>query len=122
MFGSLSVVGMLPAEVEYSLVQAYGSKATVVITNVPGPRETLYLAGQPVRGIMPWVPQAGHLGLGVSIFSYAGTVTIGIASDTGLVPDPEAILAGFQLEFERYRAMVQQASARPADSAIEHGR
>jgi hypothetical protein len=42
-----------------------------VMTNVPGPRETLYLAGGPIRSIMYWAPQPGRLGLGVSIISQA---------------------------------------------------
>ena len=33
-----------------------------------------------------------RLGLGVSILSYAGQVRLGIATDSGLVPDPEAII------------------------------
>ena len=31
--------------------------------------------------------------MGVSIFSYAGDVTIGLQVDAGLVPDPETIIA-----------------------------
>lgn len=110
MFSALGVLGMTPAEIEQALVQAFGRKATAVITNVPGPRETICLAGRPVREIMFWVPQSGWLGLGLSILSYAGSVTLGIASDVGLVPDPEAIIAGFQAEFSQYREMVRQAA------------
>ncbi|MEZ4518891.1 MAG: WS/DGAT domain-containing protein [Chloroflexota bacterium] len=32
------------------------------------------MAGARIDEIMAWVPQAGRLGLGVSIFSYAGQV------------------------------------------------
>ena len=78
----------------------FGAKATAVMTNVPGPRETIYMAGAPIREIMFWVPQSGRLGLGVSILSYAGNVTIGVATDVGLVPDPDQIIAGFNQEFE----------------------
>ena len=49
---------------------------------------------------MPWVPRAGHVGLGVSIFSYDGEVRLGIACDAGLVPDPEPIVDGFMQEFD----------------------
>jgi hypothetical protein len=73
------------------------------MTNVPGPRQTLYLAGAPVRSIMFWVPQSARLGLGVSIISYAGEVRVGVVTDSGLVPDPDAIVAGFH---EELRAMM----------------
>jgi len=34
------------------------------------------------------VPQTGSVGLGVSILSYAGTVTVGIAADRNVVGEP----------------------------------
>ena len=75
-----------------------------MLTNVPGPRERLYLAGEPLRRAMFWVPQSGRLGLGVSILSYAGEVLVGVASDVGLVPDPQTIVEGFQVELEALTA------------------
>jgi hypothetical protein len=47
---------------------------------------------------MFWVPLSGQLGLGISILSYAGEVMLGVATDAGLVPDPEAIVEGFHQE------------------------
>jgi hypothetical protein len=79
-------------------LQFFGSKASLVLTNVPGPREPLYLAGEPLRHVMFWVPQSARLGLGISILSYNGEVLVGVASDVGLVPDPAAIVSGFQSE------------------------
>jgi hypothetical protein len=38
-----------------------------------------------------WVPQAGAVGLGVSILSYADVCRIGIAADRNLVPDPSSL-------------------------------
>jgi diacylglycerol O-acyltransferase len=102
-FGILSAMGMTPVQIENIIVSIFGGKATSVMTNVPGPRETLYLAGRPIRGIMFWVPQPGRLGLGVSIISYAGQVALGVATDAGLVPDPETIIAGFHAEFEQMK-------------------
>jgi hypothetical protein len=77
------------------------------MTNVPGPREPLYLAGTRLRRILFWVPQSGRLGLGVSMLSYAGEVCVGIATDAGLVPDPEAIIAEFQAEFDELLDLVR---------------
>jgi diacylglycerol O-acyltransferase len=98
-FGILNTIGVMPQQMAELVVDIFGSKATAVMTNVPGPRQRIYLAGSPIRQIMFWVPQAGHLGLGVSIFSYAGDVLIGIAVDAGLVPDPDTIVAAFHTEF-----------------------
>jgi len=103
-FGILSVMGLVPVEVEQLGLRFFGSKATAVLTNVPGPREPLYLAGRRLDRMMFWVPQSGHLGLGISILSYAGRVMLGVATDEGLVPDPERIVEAFKLELDSLRA------------------
>jgi hypothetical protein len=102
-YAILDAIGMTTPAIETAAVRFFGSKATAVMTNVPGPRQTLYLAGSPVRSLMFWVPQSARLGLGVSILSYAGQVRLGVATDAGLVPDPDAIIASFQ---EELRAMM----------------
>ncbi len=99
-FGILGVIGMTPNQIEDLIVAIFGMKGTAVMTNVPGPRQPLYFAGGKIASLMFWVPTPGNLGLGVSILSYAGQVILGIATDAGLVPDPQAILQNFQEELE----------------------
>ena len=98
--GLLGAIGSAPAEIERLALDLFGRAGTGVMTNVMGPRHRISFAGVPVRDIMFWVPQSGRLGLGVSILSYAGGVSLGVATDAGLVPDPETILAGFRQEFD----------------------
>lgn len=102
--GVLGAVGYLPSALQSMPIQFFGSKASLVLTNVPGPREPLYLAGERLRRPMFWVPQSGRLGLGVSILSYAGEVVVGVASDAGLVPDPQTIVDSFHAEVEALTA------------------
>src|SRR5262249_1856132 len=99
-FGALNAIGFLPNRLQPLPIQFFGSKASVVLTNVPGPREPLYLAGEPLKRAMFWVPQSGRLGLGISILTYAGEVLMGVASDVGLVPDPQTIVEGFHAELD----------------------
>ncbi|MBZ4415155.1 wax ester/triacylglycerol synthase family O-acyltransferase [Myxococcus sp. RHSTA-1-4] len=99
-FGMLEVLGYTPAAMKRAAVDIFGSKATLVATNVPGPREAVSLAGTTLGGLTFWVPQAGHLGLGVSLFSYAGQVTVGVAADAGRVPDPHELIRAFHDEVE----------------------
>jgi WS/DGAT/MGAT family acyltransferase len=103
-FGLLTAVGAAPAELQQRVVDLFGSKATAVVTNVPGPRQTLYLAGSPIQSLMFWVPQSGRLGLGVSILSYNGQVRVGVACDAGLVPDPQSLVARFEESFDEMAA------------------
>jgi hypothetical protein len=61
---------------------------------------------------MFWVPQSARLGLGISILSYNGEVMVGVASDTGLVPDPERIVAGFKSDLDDLLAQGAAAGRR----------
>ncbi len=118
--GVLHAMGMTPVEIENLVLRFFASKSTAVMTNVPGPREPLYFAGAPVESIMAWVPQSGQLGLGVSIFSYAGNVWLGVATDAGLVPDPDRIIAHFYDEFAQMQTLLpekQEAKAPPQPTA-----
>ena len=99
-FGILRGIGMTPKDVQEEIVKMFGMKATAVLTNVPGPPMPLYFAGTKITGLMFWVPQSGRVSLGISILSYAGSVFMGIATDAGIVPDPNTILEHFYTEFE----------------------
>jgi WS/DGAT/MGAT family acyltransferase len=103
----LAGVGLTSARVQKRLVEWVGAKTTAVITNVPGPREPVHLAGSTVRSMMFWVPMSGRVGLGVSIFSYAGGVRLGVATDAGLVPDPERLVSGFQRQLGGYQRLIR---------------
>jgi diacylglycerol O-acyltransferase / wax synthase len=97
-YALLGAIGVTPAPVEAALVGVFSGVGSTVLTNVPGPRETIYLAGSPVRGALVWAPVSGNVAMSVSIFSYAGSVTIGVMTDAGLVPDPAAIVSAFTEE------------------------
>jgi diacylglycerol O-acyltransferase len=97
-FGVLSAVGLLPPNIARKAAHFFGDKASAVMTNVPGPRKPLYFAGKKISNMMFWVPRSGNVGLGISIFSYNGKVTMGIAADEGLMPDAEVLLEGFEEE------------------------
>ena len=99
-FQILKGLGISPGPLFDLVLGQFGKKATAVMTNVMGPTEPVYFAGARVRQIMFWVPRSAGLGLGVSILSYCGQVWLGIATDAGLVPDPETILDGFHAEFD----------------------
>lgn len=99
-YGILSVIGLTPPQIEQRLVDMFASKSSLILTNVPGPRQPVYFAGTRVAGVIPWVPAGGSIGLGVSIFSYDGRVTVGLRVDAGVIPDPEAIIVALEHELE----------------------
>jgi diacylglycerol O-acyltransferase len=107
-FGILNAIGASPSPIQDIVVSIFGAKGTAVMTNVMGPKEKRYLAGVPLEAIMFWVPQSGHLGMGVSILSYAGKVWMGVITDETLVPDPEVIIAAFHAEFDELKKASKQ--------------
>lgn len=98
--GLLAALGMGPSALQKPALELFSRKASTVLTNVPGPQETLYLAGAPIREMMFWVPQSGSIGMGISIISYEGQVFCGLITDNKLVPDPDEVMHNFHVEFD----------------------
>jgi len=67
-----------------------------VTTNVPGPRQPLYGLGRRLEEIIPWVPIASTVRIGISIFSYGGTVTFGVTGDFDTNPDLDVLARGIE--------------------------
>ena len=99
-YGVLDAIGRTPAQIEKVLIDLFTTKGSAVMTNVPGPRQPVYMGGTPVRGVLVWAPCSGGVSMSVAIFSYAGEVTLGVMTDAGLVPDPETIIEAFEPELE----------------------
>ena len=113
-YGMLSFMGLTVREVESAIIDVFSAKGTTVITNVPGPREAVYMAGVPVTGVVVWAPTSGSVSMSVSIFSYAGRVTVGVMADAGLVPDPETMVEAFGDELDAL------ARIAPAERVPDH--
>ncbi len=115
-FMVLGALGISSAAIAKTVSNFFGNKATTVMTNVPGPRTPLYFSGKKVENFIGWVPRGGRVGMGISIFTYAGKVGIGIVTDEGLVPDPDTILKYFEDELNHLFVMVKtdKTSVKPA--------
>jgi hypothetical protein len=109
-----NLLGRVPKAVEDIAGQMFQSKASVVMTNVAGPQEPIYLAGAPIERVMFWVPHPGkELGMGISILSYCGAATLSVIADANLVPDPEEITREFHREFAAMLATARAKKQRP---------
>lgn len=79
-----------------------------VTTNVPGPRQTLYGLGRELEEILPYVPIADRVRIGVAMFSYRDALTFAITADYRSVPDIEVLTDGI----DRSMAELRQAAER----------
>jgi WS/DGAT/MGAT family acyltransferase len=98
-YSLLDLFGRGPDVLERRALSLLSDKASAVLTNVPGPKYPVYLAGAKLKQPMFWVPQCGSIGIGMSIFSYAGTVQFGITIDRSIQVDPEAVMGYFRESF-----------------------
>ena len=99
--GILAAVGHAPKILQQEFLDILAAKASTVMTNVPGPKQPLYLAGSRLDQCMFWVPQSGNIGIGVSILSYNDNVQFSLITDRHFVPDPETITPLFAAEFDK---------------------
>ena len=63
----------------------------LVVTNVPGPQQPLYLLGHRLRALYPVVPLAGRQALGVAVMSYDGKLGFGLLGDYDALADLDAL-------------------------------
>ena len=76
-----------------------GAPYNMMVTNVPGPQQPLYLLGARLESLYSQVPIADTTALGIALVSYAGKLCWGFNADFESVPDladfADAIEASF---------------------------
>ena len=63
----------------------------LVVSNVPGPRAPMYIAGARLLAQYPIMPIGETMGLSIAVTSLAGTMAFGITADWDTLPDIEAL-------------------------------
>jgi len=95
----VGATGLAPPLVSSVAVRAMSGPRifNLVVSNVPGPQSTFYLAGVPVREVYPAVPlNPRNQALSIGILSYDGGVHYGLLADRDAVPDVADAAAGLE--------------------------
>ncbi len=92
---AVNAMGMVPRPVEHLIVDFFAERASLILTNVPGPREVVHVCGARVDDIVFFVPQPADIGLGLSLFSYRGHVRLGVAADALRLTEPDRVAQAF---------------------------
>jgi len=100
-FGFQRILAESPTAIARRVTDFFADKTIGQLSNVPGPRIGLTFAGSPVRSILGWVPTSGDQPLGVCLFSYDGTVNVGVATDARMIPDPLHLVELIEGHLER---------------------
>jgi WS/DGAT/MGAT family acyltransferase len=110
-YAILNIVGdYVPKKLGQRAAAIAGKRLTGVLSNVPGPRHSIYFCGTKMNDIMFWLPQTHAMGLGISIMSYDGKVRVGVATDVHQISDPEFIMKAFM---EEYSILCEGLAAEP---------
>jgi diacylglycerol O-acyltransferase len=80
-----------------------------VTTNIPGPQQPLYALGRELVEIIPYVPIATTLRIGVSIFTYNGKVTFGLTGDYSTTPDIAVLARGIEAGIAELQAAAEDS-------------
>lgn len=94
------------------------TSANFLCTNVPGPRESRYLAGVPIEKVYPYVPLVGDHPLSIGLFSYRDMLYAGLDIDPLGMDDLSRFRAALQEAYEEVIGMACRTPrrARPAAS------
>lgn len=82
------VIGRLGPAASVSLLGSMMKAVDVTTTNVPGPPFPVWMAGARVDEFYAFGPLAGSA-VNIALFTYDGTVHLGIATDRAAVSDPD---------------------------------
>ena len=94
-----------------SRLQSHQRLFNLVVTNVPGPQQPLYLLGSRMQAIYPLVPLAANTAVGIAVLSYDGRLNFGINADYDAMADLDLLAADLEASIAE---MVQSVD----DSAI----
>jgi diacylglycerol O-acyltransferase / wax synthase len=109
----LTAAGHLPVPFEKKLVNMISAKSVAVVSTLPGPKRHVRLAGARLKNLVFWPPQAGGMGVGISFFSYAGELSVGLSADRNVIPNPQTVLEFFQEELVALHALTQVEYGKP---------
>jgi|CZKG01.1.fsa_nt_gi WS/DGAT/MGAT family acyltransferase len=115
----IELAGLAPPVIHATMAQAiYATRLfNVTITNVPGPQQTLYALGAPMREVYPLVPLAAEHAVGVAAASYDGNVFFGVVADRDAVPDLEVLVRSLGASVQDLLSAARADGGVPADGA-----
>ena len=105
-YGMLSALGKVSEAIESIALDILSKKASLVISNLPGPKKAIFVCGAKLIHPMFTVPQVGEVGVGLSILSYQGEMFFGVIADKALLPQPNKLTKGFNASYQQVRSQL----------------
>ena len=84
----------------FRIAEHHRPPINLVVSNVPGPREPLYVAGARMEGIYSVGPILEGIGLNVTVWSYCDQLNVGVIACREHIADPHEITEGMILALD----------------------
>ncbi len=110
----LASLGFLSLGTRLLTSTGIATPVNTVITNVPGPKIPLYLAGARLVSMTGFGPIMDSMGLFHAVISYDGQLSIAINSCREMMPDPAFYADCIHSSFEELRAAAATQARKPA--------
>jgi diacylglycerol O-acyltransferase / wax synthase len=94
----------------------YFLPSNVLISNVRGPTEPLYLGGARLEALCPVSTLISGMGLNITFMSYAGRVVIGFTANASALPEAARLARYTREAFAALERQSRRATARPANA------
>jgi WS/DGAT/MGAT family acyltransferase len=93
----------------------------LVISNVPGPREPLYLAGAQLQAHFPVSVVTDGVGLNMTVMSYRDHVDFGLVGDRNLMGDAWPLMEGLERSLDELCEVICKKKRQPKKAASRNG-
>src|SRR6185295_11219803 len=113
-------VSALAARTTMQLLGRTRPPVNLVISNVPGPRNPLFLAGAQLQAMYPVSVVVDGVGLNITVMSYRDHLDFGIIADREQVDDAWSMLDGLRAALAEFEAAV--GIERPTDESAAPAR
>ena len=84
----------------FGLAEKHRPPINLVVSNVPGPRDPLYVAGAKMEGIYSVGPILEGIGLNITVWSYCDQLNVGVIACLEHIPDPHEITDGMAMALD----------------------
>jgi diacylglycerol O-acyltransferase len=102
-----TVLGTIPTAIQAALGPIASALpipvGNIICTQVPGPREPLYLMGHRMLSCYPYVPVGGEFGMNCAVLTYNDTAHFGFSGDAHAIPDLDVLPKLLQASFEELK-------------------
>ena len=112
------IIGRLPDFIGRFSSFSLKRHCSLILSNVPGPLTPFEIGGKEVKTAIAWPPLVSDTGMSIAVFSYAGTLRMGVLSDKAVLADPGKLAENFIEEFEEMYEYVMKSPVLDTQTSV----